>query len=257
MKIRLMVMLALLGASLQGHAQSGSGYADDMLPGLQTNVVRAQLVPLQKGLFSSGISAIVEQIKVQEGQAVKRGDLMLSFDCDGIEASGTMSEARLKIAQATLEVNRELLELNSVGPLEVKLNEADVEVAQGELAAVTAKLKHCEIRAPFSGVITMRAVDAFQFVAEGEAMLELVSKDRLEVRLLMPSTSLVWLKVGSEFNMLVEELNDAMPGNITRIGGAVDPVSLTVPVFGKLEQDNDRLLPGMSGRVQFVNVEYE
>lgn len=161
----------------------------------------------------------------------------------------------MQSSNATLQVNLELLKLNSVGPLEVKLNEADLDAARGELDTVLAKIKHCDVRAPFAGAITMRAVDPHQFVAEGELMLELVSRGELEVRMLMPSTSLSWLKIGSKFKMLVEELDTAMAGRIVRIGGAVDPVSLTVSVFGALQQEDGRLLPGMSGRVQFLSME--
>ena len=69
--------------------------------------------------------------------------------------------------------------------------------------------------------------------------------------MLMPSTTLSWLEVGSGFTMYVEELELIMPGKIVRIGGAVDPVSLTIPVFGALSGREPALLPGMSGRVEF------
>ncbi|MEP5763873.1 MAG: efflux RND transporter periplasmic adaptor subunit [Halieaceae bacterium] len=257
MKTNLLAATAFTFLSSQSLAQMEEQFGDELLAGLQTNVVRAQLVPLQKAVFSAGISAIVEQIHIQEGDVVERDTLLLSFDCDGIQAGKAMAQARVKSADATLQVNRELLKLNSVGPLEIQLNEAELDIANGELAAVDAQLKHCQVRAPFAGAVTQRAVDAYQFVAEGEPLLELVSRDRLEVQLLMPSTSLAWLRVGSDFSMLVEELNTAMPGKIVRIGGAVDPVSLTVPVFGKLDQRDDSLLPGMSGRVQFVTAEFD
>lgn len=236
-------------------AQSQSEYGDDLLPGLQTNVVRAQLVPLRKGVFSAGISAIVEKIAVQEGDVVKKGDLLLAFDCDRIEAAHASATAKVSSAEARLEVNRELVKLNSVGPLEVKLNEADLEAAKGELASVNAQLKHCRVTAPFAGTVTGRVAEEYQFMEEGEELLELVSADQLEVRMLMPSTTLAWLKEGSRFEMLVEELGDYIPGKIVRVGGAVDPVSLTIPVFGRLDESPDGLLPGMSGRVEFLDME--
>jgi RND family efflux transporter MFP subunit len=238
-------------------AQLGEEYTGGNLPGLQSNVVRAQLVPLQKAVFSGGITAIVEEVHVNEGEFVKKGARLLTFDCDAIEASRQVAQARVESSEATLQVNIELVKLNSVGPLEVKLNQADLEAARGELDAVQAKIKHCDIRAPFDGAITMRAVDQHQFVAEGERMLELVSRDALEARMLMPSTSLSWLRVGSDFIMLIEEIDTSMKGEIVRIGGAVDPVSLTIPVFGRLDAEDERLLPGMSGRVQFRNLDLD
>jgi membrane fusion protein (multidrug efflux system) len=248
-------VLAILSAPLQ--AQRGDEFSDALLPGLQSNVVRAQLVPLHKGDFSAGISAIVAKVYVQEGQEVEKGAPLLSFDCDALEAGRKVAQAKVQRADAQLAVNRELLKLNSVGPLEVQLNEADLQMAQGELDGVTARIKHCDLRAPFTGAISMRAVEPHQFVAEGEPLLQLVSRDDLEVRMLMPSTSLSWLSVDTEFSMLVEELNAPMIGKIVRVGGAVDPVSLTVQVFGRLQQSDSRLLPGMSGRVQFVNLEFD
>ena len=253
---RLLISGFLSGAAI-AYAQTLDDFETDLLPGLETNVVRAQLVPLQKGVFSAGISAIVEQMAVQEGDIVAKGDLLLRFDCDGIEASRATAAARVNSAKATLEVNRELVKLNSVGPLEVRLNEAELEAAKGELALVNAQLKHCEVRAPFDGAVTSRAAEAFQFVEEGGPLLELVSRNSLEVRMLMPSTALSWLTEGSGFTMYVEELALAMPGSIVRIGGAVDPVSLTIPVFGVLSESAPALLPGMSGRVEFNAAELD
>jgi RND family efflux transporter MFP subunit len=243
--------------SLPVLAQSPSQHLDDVFLDGEGSVIRAQLVPLRKGVFSAGISAIAERIAVQEGDLVEEGSLLIAFDCDGIEAARKTAQAGVDSAKATLEVNRELLKLNSVGPLEVKLNEAELAVAMGELDQTRAKLKHCEVRAPFAGAITLRAVEEYQFVEEGQAMLELVSRDKLEVRMLLPSTDLAWLRPGSSFSMLVEELDQAMPGTVVRIGGAVDPVSLTVPVFGRLFEQHEALLPGMSGRVQFDAAEHE
>ena len=257
MKSSLVVASILLVFSASLQAQLDEKFSDELLPGLQSNVVRAQLVPLQKGAFSAGISAIVDHIYVQEGQEVARGDRLLSFDCDRLVAAQKMADARIDQAEATLKVNEELLKLNSVGPLEVQLNKAELQIARGERDSVVAQLKHCEVKAPFAGAITRRAVEQYQFVAEGEPLLELVSRHNLEVRMLMPSTSLSWLAIGSDFHMLVEEINSPMSGKIVRIGGAVDPVSLTVQVFGRLDEGSERLLPGMSGRVQFVNVEFE
>ena len=228
---------------------------DEFLPGLQSNVVRAQLVPLQKAIVSAGISAILKTVDVQEGEHIDAGARLLSFDCDALHAAGDIVRAKVASATAVLKVNRQLLQLNSVGPLEVALNKAELAMAEGELASVTARLKHCIVEAPFDGVVTQRVVDPHQFVAEGESLLELVSRESLEARMLMPSTSLSWLSVGSGFSMLVEELNVPMRGRIVRIGGTVDPISLTIQAFGRLTEQDERLLPGMSGRVQFIDAE--
>ena len=243
--------------SLQVSAQSPRQYQGEVFRDVEGSVVRAQLVPLRKGVFSAGISAIVERIAVHEGDSVDKGGLLIAFDCDGIDAARKTAQARVDSAKATLDVNRELLKLNSVGPLEVKLNEAELAVSMGELDQTRAKLKHCEVRAPFAGTITLRAVEEHQFVEEGREMLELVSRDSLEVRMLLPSTDLAWLREGSSFDMFVEELGQSLPGEVVRIGGAVDPVSLTVPVFGRLVEQQEALLPGMSGRVQFDKAEPE
>lgn len=250
------LMMLVVGALLSapGVAQPPAQSYDDMLG---DSGVRAQLVSLKKALFSAGISAIVERIPVQEGDLVEQGALLFAFDCDNLEAARQTAQARVDSARATLEVNQALVKLNSVGPLEVKLNEAELAVTLGELDQTRARLKHCEVRAPFAGAITRRVVESHQYVEEGAEVLELISRGQLEVRMLLPSTDLAWLRPGSGFSMLVEELDLEIAGEVVRIGGAVDPVSLTVPVFGRLVEQDTGLLPGMSGRVQFQAAELD
>ncbi|HMB48635.1 MAG TPA: HlyD family efflux transporter periplasmic adaptor subunit, partial [Afifellaceae bacterium] len=73
----------------------------------------------------------------------------------------------------------------------------------------------------------------------------------LEIELLIPSRWLLWLEPDLRFEFSVDETGLKYAATVTRLGGAVDPVSQTIRVFGALEDRPPELLSGMSGTAIF------
>ena len=213
--------------------------------------VRAQLVSVGKAVLSAGISSQVSKVKYVEGDTVKRNDVIVEFDCAPLEAQKKIYQSEQKVAEINLSVKQRLLELNNVGAQELALSQAELAKAMAQLEVIDVELKQCKIAAPFAGTIVKRAVEPFQFVNKGEPVLELISKDDLEVLLIAPSSWLKWLEPDAGFSMRVEEIGESFPGVVLRLGGRVDPVSQTILVYGKLTESSAKLLPGMSGDLQF------
>ncbi len=68
----------------------------------------------------------------------------------------------------------------------------------------------------------------------------------------MPSVWLRWLKVGSGFDVQIDETRKTYPAKFTRIGARVDPVSQSVKVAAAIHGRFPELMAGMSGKVQIT-----
>ena len=213
--------------------------------------LRGQLRPRQHTIIASGMAARLNEFSVVRGDAVQKGQKIAVFECSYEKAEEAVALSRLDAAQTRLEVNKRLQKLNNISRLDLDLSRTEVEITKGELQKIRALLNECVIHVPFSGIVTEKFVQAYQFVAKGEPLLQLIDISTLEVEMVLPSTWLPQIKTGAAFSIHIDETNNTVNGRVDRVIGAVDPVSQTVHIIGVLSKTNSELLPGMSGKVEF------
>ena len=213
--------------------------------------IRTQLVSPDAVVLSSELAAKIDALPLREGDAFKRGDKLVGFDCSLYNAQFKKAQAIADSANKLLAVNKRLADLNSVGELELEQSAAKVREAEAELHYMKTSVDKCIIRAPFAGRIAKRLVATHQYVNTGTPLLDILSSEQLELQMIVPSNWMTWLKVGMAFQVDVEELGKTYPAQITRLGARIDPVSQTIAITGKVSASAPELLAGMSGWAQF------
>ena len=246
--------LALCVVALSG----GAAWAADRAPaapaapgpGLERQDIRAQLMPRRFTTIAAEIGAKINRLPVQEGGAFKAGQLLVGFDCSVQNAMLAKAKAELSAAQQTHASNKRLFELNSVGKLELDVSAANVSKASAEVGAQQAVLGKCTIAAPFSGRVAEQKAREQQYVQPGQPLLDIIDDSVLELEFLVPSNWLGWLRIGSGFQVEIDETRKSYPAKFIRIGARVDPVSQSVKVAAAIDGHFPELIAGMSGRVQ-------
>lgn len=214
--------------------------------------IRAQLMPRRYTTIAAEIGAKVSSLPVGEGGAFRAGQVLVQFDCSLQRAQLDKAQAELEGAEQTLKSNLRLEQLNSVGQLELDLSKSAANKAKAELGANKAVLAKCQVAAPFAGRVAEQKVREQQYVQPGQAMLDILDDSVLELEFLVPSVWLRWLKVGSAFEVQIDETRKAYPAKFTRIGARVDPVSQSVKVAAAIHGRFPELMAGMSGKVQIT-----
>lgn len=222
------------------------------LPPSSTSQIRTQLVARNEVVISSQISARIDRLDVKEGDSFRRGQLLVGFDCGMLAAQLARANASSQAAHKQLQVNERLAELQSVGQLELEQARAKARETAAEATYGRASMAGCRITAPFDGRVAKRAAAPAEYVTPGKPLLQIVDTGNLEVQLIVPSRWLRWLKPGTEFTVHVDDLDLDVPATISRLGAAIDPVSQTVTVSGRITAANPSLLPGMSGVARFT-----
>ncbi len=223
---------------------SASALADD------APSARGVVVALNRAELATHLTAPVAVIGFREGEAFSRGDLLIGFDCRRQQSELASATAKVREARLTLESNRYLVARNALGRHEAEIAAAKLAQAQADAAAIEARLTNCEVRAPFSGLVASLAINRHEYPKPGAPFLTILSNDHLEIELIVPSRWLRWLKTGHAFRFKVEELGTSAAGRIVRIGGAVDPVSQTIKLYGRADSTHAGLRAGMSGTAE-------
>ena len=218
-------------------------------PAIERQDIRAQLLPRRYTTIAAEIGAKVNQITVSEGSAFRAGQLLVSFDCSIQRAQLDKAQAELSGAEQTYLINQQLAELNSIGQLELTLSKAAQGKAEADVGANRAVLAKCQVAAPFGGRVAEQKVREQQFVQAGQPLLDILDDSVLELEFLVPSVWLRWLRVGSAFEVQIDETRKTYPARFTRIGARVDPVSQSVKVAAAIHGKFPELMAGMSGKV--------
>jgi HlyD family secretion protein len=135
------------------------------------------------------------RVLVQEGQAVEQGDLLAEFETDELRAS--LAEARARVAEADAEERLAVLNLGRRQKLvdqgilavhdrdqatrDIDIARARRDTATATVARIEAQLRKSDVRAPISGHVIARSVDAGQTVETGDPAFRLADLGRVRI----------------------------------------------------------------------------
>ncbi|MBF0339344.1 MAG: efflux RND transporter periplasmic adaptor subunit [Magnetococcales bacterium] len=216
------------------------------------NAIRAQLVPRQFTTLSAEVAAKVEKLPFREGERFKKGDTLILLDCAIQKSQLEKARAVYNGAEKNLATNRRLLELKSVGALDLSLSESKAGESRAEVNVMSTTLNKCTVSATFSGRVVEQKVREQQFVQTGQPILEILDDQMLELELIVPSRWLAWLGQGTPFQVVIDETGRHYPVKVARVGARVDPVSQSVKVIGEVVGQFPELIAGMSGKAEIT-----
>ena len=211
----------------------------------------------------------MRSLRVDIGSVVRAGDTLLVLDMPEVReqarqltALREQAEASATLTRATLNRWKQLAEQGVVTPQELderqaqfNVAEANVRAARANLANVREVLRFGALVAPFSGVVTTRAVDRGSLVMAGAAatarpLLTLVQTDTLRVMLQIPQNAAPRVRSGMTADVLVRELGDSLfRGTVVRTAGAIDQTTRTLLTEVHVPNRERALLPGMYAQV--------
>lgn len=245
-------LLALSAAHAQVPADSATvrGPAASIDP----NAIRVLLSAELETTLVAQMMGRIATLDAHLGRQVRKGQTLIAFDCAEAAARLKMAQAERDSAGETLTVKESLRRLEAAGDLEVSLAGAEVRRTEAAVALGNAQMAHCKVMAPFAGRVVRVHVKPYQGVNVGTPLLELVSDGALKLRLNVPSRLLRTLRVGTPFEVAIDETGRSYPATVSAINGRVDAVAQTVELEARLDQPAAELLPGMSGVARFTRI---
>lgn len=215
------------------------------------NEIKGQLQPVTYAEISAKMTGEIEKINVKESHSFKKGDKLVEFDCDMERAELKKAKAVHKADLARKSVNNRLDKLSSISELEVKVALYKAEESAAEVEAIEQRIKYCVMKAPYDGVVEETHRQPHEYVTKGDPVLKILDDTILEIELLVPSQWVTKVKEGEEFKVHVAELNKTFQAKISSIGAKIDPVSQSMKVKGRIDNQSKMLRPGMSVTATF------
>jgi membrane fusion protein (multidrug efflux system) len=218
--------------------------------------IRSDLVPRTSGR--------VGRVLVDEGQLVRRGQVLLELETDYLKLDVARAEADLARAEAAatdarrdFERKTGLKEKGSVSQAAYDRSQAGAEQAAATRAAARAaldtarqRLADAVLTSPVDGVVAARRTDVGERLGEGSVAFVVEQTAPLKLRFRVPERYLAAVRVGQAVKATVDPYpGTEFEGTISLVGGSVDPATRTFLAEAEFANRDRRLRPGLFARV--------
>lgn len=199
------------------------------------------------------VSGRIARIGFRDGQAVKRGQLLIGLDAALNQAEVAKAQAELDLAQSNLKRTEDLARKNFVSGSAQETAQSNVEVLAASLQLAQARLSKMNIVAPFDGVVGIRNVSVGDYVREGTDLINIEDVGTLKVDFRLPERNFAQVKVGQEVAVTADALpNQTWRGTLEAINPRVDANGRSLELRARLANSGGKLRPGMFVRVRTV-----
>lgn len=196
--------------------------------------------------LTTNVTEFVREIRFDDGDFVKKDDILVILEKDEEEAELKSARALLDERQAAYTRARELREQQALSTATLEEREAALRQIEGEIEGIQARLRDRMIRAPFDGVLGLREISPGTLVRPGDLITTIDDLSRIKVDFDAPSIFLQALRPGLVIAGRVDAYGgEIFTGTVGTIASRVDPVTRTVAVRAILPNENQRLRPGL------------
>lgn len=243
----------------------------------------------RQATVSAKVTGKVREVRIEEGQQVREGEILATLDdaearadyglrrAQVAAARAATAEIEASLANAEREYQRQLgleaRKLTSASALDAARTQAEaltarlasqresVRVAEQALGAAQVQLDNTVVRAPFSGVVTVKAAQPGEMISPISAgggsirtgIGTIVDMDSLEIQVDVSEAYINRVKPGQPVEAVLNAYPDwRIPAQVIAIVPTADRSKATVKVRIALGLKDARIVPEMGVRVSFL-----
>lgn len=218
-----------------------------------TNVV-GSLAQNESAELRAEISGLVRGIFFEEGQAVKKGTVLVKIDDAELQAQLAQAEARFQLTEVNLERTENLRKTQSTTLAEYDRARTESASARADLAVLRLRLEKTEIKAPFDGIVGVRSLSAGDYVTSQTAITKIDDLSRLKIEFQVAERFLSKLRPGTRFRLTSRliEAGQSVEGEVYFVSSVIDRATRASLVKGFVINPPPSLKPGMFANVEVV-----
>jgi RND family efflux transporter MFP subunit len=224
------------------------------------------LSPETQATVRAEVSGAVLQTYVEAGSPVHSGQELARVDDSGIrdaylsaKSGVTTADNTLQIAQREADRAETLAKAGAIADRQRDQARNQLVGAQAQAADARARLANAQkqldktvIRAPFTGVVSARSINAGDFVSPGSAAYTVVNPSTMRLEASVPAEALSAIRLGAPVEFSVNGYGSRQfAGRISSINPVADPSTRQVRVIVTIPNQGGTLVSGLfaEGRV--------
>lgn len=222
-------------------------------------VVTGSIQPERKADLRAEVSAVVLQVLKENGDVVRRGDVLVRLDQTSIRDNLQSAQANVRNATQALDQAERNLErlktlrasgmtsLQALDDAEVRRNAAQSELSASNARAVVAlqQLERTIVRAPFDGVVSDRKASAGDTASIGKELLKVIDPGSMRFAGRVSADKISVVSVGQTVSFRINGYTgQEFRGKVMRVDPSANDVTRQVEVLVSI---NDAKQPRVAG----------
>jgi membrane fusion protein (multidrug efflux system) len=234
-------------------------------PPTSVQVIVVQPQPLERKINVTGSIIANEEVELRseaagkvtgiyftEGSRVTKGQLLVKINDNDLQA-----QLKKLVLQDTLISRdeyrkRKLLEKNAISTEEFDNTLTQLQSIRAEKDYVLAQIQKTEVRAPFDGQVGLRNISEGGFVSSSFLIATMQQVNPVKVEFSVPERYREFLKNGTSIQFTVTGSEDNFKGTVYAVESKIDPVTRTVKVRAKSDNEKNQLVPGAFAKVELI-----
>jgi len=230
-------------------------------------VITGSIQPERRADLRAEVGAIVLQVLKENGEPVKKGDVLLRLDETSIRDSVNSAEEATRAAEQTLaqslrmyERQKTLLASGMVSTqaqedAEMRRNNAQSDLAAARSRSVSARqqLTRTVVRAPFDGIVSERKVSNGDTAQVGKELIKVIDPSSMRFEGLVSADKIGVVKVGQPVLFRVNGYpGQNFSGKVKRVDPAANAVTRQVEVLVEFSEPAQPRVAGLyaEGRIE-------
>ena len=218
-------------------------------------------VPPDRAEVAPNMSGIIQSIAVDEGDKVKKGDVLYRLRTTDLslrvqQARAAEKSAQVQLSAAKIEYDRmqRLLSKNAVeqaqfDKVQAQYQAAQVGVEQAKVAVQVARqgLADATVRSPIAGVVVAKLKNPGEMATMMPPTVVVVVEDQssLELHFKLPESAVGSIHQGDQVTARFEAIGLDRTAKVEKVSPAVDPATRTVEITALLDNSDGALKSGM------------
>lgn len=232
-------------------------------------LISGSIQPEKRADLRAEISAVVLQVYKDNGDKVKKGDLLVRLDDTSIrDQLNSAEEARRAAEQAFDQAQRQLDRLQtlsssgavsqqSLEDAEIRRNNAqsDLVAARARVVQARQQLERTEVRAPFDGVVSGREVSNGDTAQVSKALLKVIDPKSVRFEGFVPAEHAPHISIGAPVQFRINGYDSQIfQGKVQRINPIANASTRQIAVTVSINEGNT---PSVSGLYAEGNIQTE
>lgn len=199
------------------------------------------------------ISGTVNELMVQEGDRVKKGDIIAKIEDDDYRIALKRARAAFNQAKADFDRDKSIYSKGMIPTAEIEARKTGMQTASADLENAELQYSRCTITAPMDGIIKKLDAKIGLLLSVGDPIAEILEIDKLKAVIGIPESDVSAVRELDQVEITIQALDGEAFFAKTHF---LSPSPGTVARLYELELEIDnsagRILPGMFVRADIV-----